>query len=162
MRHALLAAVVVEIVTLGAAQMSAQSSTAPRGPENSGNQPSAAPAGARTVVVPANVDWTTTTLRVKRGQWLRFEVSGEIRLSFHDGDTATAAGAKNVRLSGKAPIPAISAGTLIGRVGNRPPFSIGGTAQPIQMAADGRLFLGVNDDHVPDNSGNYVVKVWEP
>ena len=26
------------------------------------------------------------------------------------------------------------------------------------MPADGRLFLGVNDDHVGDNSGNYVVK----
>ena len=30
------------------------------------------------------------------------------------------------------------------------------------MPDNGRLFLGVNDDHVPDNSGNYVVKVWEP
>jgi hypothetical protein len=88
--------------------------------------------------------------------------SGEIRLSFYDDDTATAAGAKNSRLGGKAPIPTIPAGTLIGRIGNRPPFSIGDTTQALQMAADGRLFLGVNDDHVPDNSGNYVVKVWEP
>ena len=30
------------------------------------------------------------------------------------------------------------------------------------MPANGTLFLGVNDDHVPDNSGNFVVKVWEP
>ena len=30
------------------------------------------------------------------------------------------------------------------------------------MSETGRLFLGVNDDHVPDNSGNFVVKVWEP
>ena len=30
------------------------------------------------------------------------------------------------------------------------------------MPDNGRLFLGVNDDHVEDNSGNYVVKVWEP
>jgi hypothetical protein len=30
------------------------------------------------------------------------------------------------------------------------------------MPADGRLFLGVNDDHVADNSGNYVVKIWQP
>ena len=42
------------------------------------------------------------------------------------------------------------------------PFSIGNTTQAFQMPANGTLFLGVNDDHVPDNSGNYVVKVWEP
>jgi hypothetical protein len=30
------------------------------------------------------------------------------------------------------------------------------------MPEDGRLFLGVNDDHVADNSGNYVVRIWEP
>jgi hypothetical protein len=29
------------------------------------------------------------------------------------------------------------------------------------MPASGRLYLGVNDDHVPDNSGNFVVKIWE-
>ena len=151
MRHARLAIVVVEILALSTAQVIGQSS-----------RRSAAPAGARTIVVPANVDWTTTTLSVRRGQWLRFEPSGEIRLSFDGGDTATAAGAKDMRLVGKAPIPTIPAGVLIGRVGNRPPFSIGDSAQAVQMPADGRLFLGVNDDHVPDNSGNYVVKVWEP
>ena len=150
MRHALLATVVVELLATGAAQVLAQSS-----------ERSAAPAGARTIVVPANVEWTTTTLSVRRGQWLRFEPSGEIRLSYDGNDTATAAGAKDMRLVGKAPIPAIPAGVLIGRVGNRPPFSIGDTAHALQMPGDGRLFLGVNDDHVPDNSGNYVVKVWE-
>ena len=30
------------------------------------------------------------------------------------------------------------------------------------MPDSGRLYLGVNDDHVPDNSGNFVVKIWEP
>ena len=149
MRQALLATLVLEILALGAARMLAD------------DQPGGAPAGARTIVVPANVEWTTTTLSVRRGQSLRFQPSGEIRLSFYPDDTATAAGAKNMRLGGKAPIPTIPAGTLIGRVGNRAPFSIGDTGQALRMPADGRLFLGVNDDHVPDNSGNYVVKVWE-
>ena len=39
---------------------------------------------------------------------------------------------------------------------------LGNTAQALQMPADGRLFLGVNDDHPADNSGNLVVKVWQP
>ena len=121
-----------------------------------------APRNARTVVVPSNVSWTNSGIQVTRGQWIRFEPSGEIRLSFNGDDSATAAGAKNYRFAEKAPIPTIPAGALIGRVNSGKPFSIGNTTQAFQMPANGTLFLGVNDDHVPDNSGNFVVKVWEP
>lgn len=121
-----------------------------------------APRSARSVVVPSNVAWTNTGIQVTRGQWMRFEPSGEVRLSFNGDDIATAAGAKSFRFAEKAPIPTIPAGALIGRVNNGKPFSIGNTTNAFQMPANGTLFLGVNDDHVPDNSGNYVVKVWEP
>jgi hypothetical protein len=121
-----------------------------------------APRGAKTVVVPSNVAWTNTRIQVTRGQWLRFEPSGEIRLSFNGDDTALAAGSKSYRFAEKAPLPTIPVGALIGRVNSGKPFSIGNTTQAFQMPANGTLFLGVNDDHVPDNSGNYVVKVWEP
>jgi hypothetical protein len=123
---------------------------------------SVAPRRARTIVVPANVEWTNTGMRVSRGQTLRFEPSGEIRLSFNAEDVATAAGGKNQRFVEKSQLPTIPVGALIGRVGSGQPFSIGDTTQAFRMPANGRLFLGVNDDHVPDNSGNLVVKVWEP
>jgi len=148
MRNSLSIAVLASMVALPAGQLSAQRS--------------AAPPHARAVIVPSNVGWTSTGIAVKRGQHLRFEPSGEIRLSFATDDVAHAAGALNARRNGKAPIPAIAVGTLIGRVGNGQPFSIGDSTNPFDMPADGRLFLGVNDDHVPDNSGNYVVKIWEP
>ena len=51
---------------------------------------------------------------------------------------------------------------LIGLVGKGEPFAIGESAQPVTMPVSGRLYLGVNDDHVPDNSGNFVVRIWEP
>ena len=121
-----------------------------------------APRYARTIVVPANVAWTNTGIKVKRGQWLRFEPSGEIRLSFHGDDVAVAAGAKSGRMSDKAPIPTVYLGALIGRVNNGKPFSIGDTSQAFQMPANGTLFLSGNDDYGGDNSGNYVVKIWEP
>ncbi len=131
-------------------------------PSVRGRDRSDAPRNARTVVVPSNVQWTNTGFNVSRGQFLRFEPSGEIRLSTNGEDIARPAGALNARHADRAPIPSIPAGALIGRVGNGQPFSIGDTTNAFDMPANGRLFLGVNDDHVDDNSGNYVVKVWEP
>jgi len=123
---------------------------------------SSAPPDARSVVVPANVQWTNTGLNVSRGQYLRFEPSGEIRLSTNGEDVARAAGALSFRHADKATIPSIPVGALIGRIGNGQPFSIGDTNNAFDMPDSGRLYLGVNDDHVPDNSGNFVVKIWEP
>jgi hypothetical protein len=129
---------------------------------NQNERRSEAPRGARSVVVPSNVAWTDTGIPVKRGQWMRFEPSGEILLSFNTHDVAVAAGAKSGRMIAKTPMPTIHVGALIGRVNSGKPFSIGDTTQAFQMPASGTLFLGVNDDYVQDNSGNYVVKVWEP
>jgi hypothetical protein len=123
---------------------------------------SAAPGNARSVVVPSNVEWTNTGFNVSRGQHLRFEPSGEIRLSTNGEDIARPAGAMSARKADKATIPSIPVGALIGRVGNGQPFPIGDTTNAFDMPDSGRLFLGVNDDHVQDNSGNYVVKVWQP
>ncbi len=125
-------------------------------------QRSAAPANARSVVVPSNVQWTNTGFNVSRGQYLRFEPSGEVRLSTNGEDIGRAAGAMDGRRADRATIPTIPVGALIGRIGNGQPFSIGDTTNAFDMPENGRLFLGVNDDHVADNSGNYVVKVWEP
>jgi hypothetical protein len=122
----------------------------------------AAPSNARTIVVPGNVQWTTAGFNVTRGQYLRFEPSGEIRLSTNGDDVATAAGGRNSRTVDKAQIPSAPVGALIARVGNGQPFVIGDSTQAIEMPASGRLYLSVNDDHLPDNSGNFVVKVWEP
>ena len=123
---------------------------------------STAPPDARSVVVPSNVQWTNTGFNVSRGQYLRFEPSGEIRLSTNGEDIARAAGALSFRHADKATIPSIPVGALIGRIGNGQPFSIGDTTNAFDMPDSGRLYLGVNDDHVPDNSGNFVVKIWEP
>ena len=121
-----------------------------------------APANARSVVVPSNVQWTNTGFNVSRGQNLRFEPSGEIRLSTNGEDIGRPAGAMSARLAPNATIPTIPVGALIGRIGNGQPFPIGDVRTVFDMPDSGRLFLGVNDDHVNDNSGNYVVLVWEP
>ena len=124
-------------------------------------EPSNAPASARTVVVPSNVEWTNTRINVARGQRLRFESTGEVRMSFDASDIAHPAGAVSARHNGSAPLAAAPVGTLIGRVANGQPFSIGDSTNVFEMPASGRLYLGVNDDGVDDNSGNFVVKIWD-
>jgi len=125
-------------------------------------EPTTAPPSARTVVVPSNVEWTNTRFNVTRGQRLRFESTGEVRMSFDAGDIAHPAGTVSSRHNGSAPLATAPVGTLIGRVGNGQPFSIGDSTNVFEMPASGRLYLGVNDDLVDDNSGNFVVKIWEP
>ena len=97
------------------------------------NARTAAPANARTVVVPGNVQWTNTGFNVSRGQYLRFEPSGEIRLSMNGEDIGRPAGALSARHADKATIPTIPVGALIGRVGNGQPFSIGDTTMAFDM-----------------------------
>jgi hypothetical protein len=122
---------------------------------------SSAPGNARTVVVPANVAWSNTGINVSRGQNLRFESSGEIRLSMNGDDMARPSGAVSGRLADKSPLPNVPAGALIGRINNGAPFSIS-EGSNVPVPESGRLLLGINDDHVADNSGNFVVKIWEP
>jgi hypothetical protein len=55
-----------------------------------------------------------------------------------------------------APIGNIIAGALIGQIGGYPPFAIG-DQRSIVAPVTGRLYLGVNDDHLPDNRGEFTV-----
>ena len=99
---------------------------------------SAAPPNARSVVVPSNVQWTNTGFNVSRGQYLRFEPSGEIRLSTNGEDIGRAGWRVSGRHADKAPIPTIPVGALIGRVGNGQPFPIGDTTNAFDMPDNGQ------------------------
>jgi hypothetical protein len=57
-----------------------------------------------------------------------------------------------------APLPQNFAGALIARIGNSAPFPIGDQTT-VTMPANGQLFLGINDDHVQDNSGGFRVNI---
>ena len=50
-------------------------------------------------------------------------------------------------------------GGLIARVDTGPAFPIGSNSQPITMPANGRLYLGINDDEFGDNSGAFTVVI---
>ena len=116
--------------------------------------------GASTpLVVPAEDRWTNTGIAVNAGDRLRFSANGTIGMSEGGGDLADPAGARSGRRAANAPMPNAPAGALIGRIGNGAPFLIGSNTGPIAAPQAGRLYLGVNDDHLPDNSGEFRVTV---
>lgn len=121
------------------------------------NPPTAVPSGA--IRVPGNATWVPTGIIVRRGDRLAFTASGQVQLSDDPGDVAESAGSPRGRKAAGSPLPNDLAGALIGKVGNSAPFGIGNLTNAITMPARGELFLGINDDHVNDNRGEFVVQI---
>jgi hypothetical protein len=118
------------------------------------------PAGRGTTVsVRGAVPWTDTNITVRGGQMVSFSVSGQV---FVRRDNA-GVGPDGSGQGGRGfPVPEMLAGGLIGRIGtNGAPFAIGGNTQPIRMPANGRLWLGINDNELDDNSGTFQVVVTQ-
>jgi hypothetical protein len=87
---------------------------------------------------------------------VRFNVSGRIQLSDDSEDVAHAAGSLRQRLAKGSPLPQNYAGALIAKVGDSAPFPIGNNTAPVTMPSAGQLYLGINDDEVSDNRGEYL------
>jgi hypothetical protein len=118
------------------------------------------PAVAGAVTVQANQPWTSTGITVRRGQRVSLTTTGQVQLSDDVNDIANGNGATSGRKAVGAPVPAAAAGALIGRVGtNGAAFPIGHGQQSVVMPAAGVLYLGVNDDQVADNKGNFQVVI---
>jgi len=114
--------------------------------------------GSRTVHIDPKQRWGDTGIEVRAGDTITFDASGTIRMSDNGEDLADPSGARSGRKAADAPILNQPAGSLIGRIGDYGPFLVGGR-RSIVARASGRLYLGVNDDHLPDNTGEYVVTI---
>ncbi len=115
------------------------------------------PATGGQIRVPANQHWTDTGITVRRGDRVTFNASGQVQFSANASDKATSVGASSgQRPSG--PMANVPVGALLGRVGPVAVFAIGNQTT-LPMPADGRLFLGVNDDQITDNQGEFTVDV---
>jgi len=126
-------------------------------PERGGMQ------GDGSIAVMAADPWTDSGITVRTGDYLRFDVSREIRFGEGDGDVATADGNAAGRARAtlrRVPVASLPVGGLIGKIGTGgEPFSIGSAPEAIRMPANGRLMLGVNDLTFDDNSGWFRVMV---
>ena len=121
------------------------------------------PSGLREkfLIVSANVPWSDTEVDVRTGQDIYIEAKGQIRWGTGDRRDGPD-GEVNSPLNRNRPIPNRGGGALIGKVGGSSPdiFFVGSQSGPIRMRASGRLFLGINDDLLTDNSGNFQVVVY--
>ena len=109
-------------------------------------------------VVASTQQWTPTGLTVRRGERVSFNATGEIVLSPDANDKAQPAGAFSQRKAVGSPLPEEFAGALIARIGNGQPFAIG-NQNAVVMPASGPLYLGINDDVLGDNSGQFNVVI---
>ena len=111
---------------------------------------------AASVTVPANSPWTDTGITVGRGERIQFAGEGHIMVA---ADASSGVGGSPIAPGGRLPFSGAGVGALIARIGNGAPFLIGSNTGPIPMPADGPLFLGVNDEHFPDNTGRFSVRI---
>jgi hypothetical protein len=112
----------------------------------------------RTVTVGAREAWTDTGIDVRTGQQIYLQTSGEWRWGPNRRDRG--AGERNSPYNANRPLPDRPGAALIGRVGERDDvFFIGADPGPFRIRGNGRLFLGINDDVLTDNSGYLRVVV---
>jgi len=111
--------------------------------------------------------WTDTGLQVSSGDMITITASGT--LDWYTGGCPVA-GTCNTTPSGDPysscqglsgfPAPGLACWSLIGKIGqNGTPFQVGTSLTNFTAPASGELFLGVNDNYLPDNTGSWIAKV---
>jgi hypothetical protein len=114
----------------------------------------------RQTLVSADVAWNDAGITVRAGQTVYFEAQGQV--TWGRGRRDGAAGERNSPSNPGRPLPNRNAAALIGKIGDGSDdiFFIGDETGPMRMRASGRLYLGINDDVLTDNSGNFRVVVY--
>ncbi len=100
----------------------------------------------------------TPGIVVRAGDTVTLDASGTIQMSDDAKDTATPAGSTTGRRAPDAPVLNQLAGGLLAQIDNYGPIFVGGR-RTFTAPVSGRLYFGVNDDHLADNRGEFVVNV---
>ena len=116
----------------------------------------AAPAQTRTVRVIGNQRWTDSGITLRAGDSVTVSATGNMTLSTNGNDSSSPAGSS--RRAPDAPVLNQGAGGLIANIDNYGPIFIGAN-HTFSAPVNGRLYFGVNDDHIADNRGEYSVNV---
>lgn len=131
---------------------------------------------AQKITVPANVAWTDTGREVREGDEFYFEASGGI--SIQKGNPMAFCGPEGYNLKTvQQPMKDKNIGSLIGKVSRvlsvtkdkesgeeikneLTEYFYIGPGNHVQMPMTGRLYLGVNENVIADNTGQFAVLVY--
>ena len=115
--------------------------------------------GATVNVAPNATRWIDSGVFVYAGDIVQFQATGTIQMSTDGGDVADP-GRRTITATGGQCAAAAAAGRRPDRP-HRPGWSDLRGRQPVRHpdARTGRLYLSVNDDHLPDNTGEFRVVV---
>lgn len=130
--------------------------TQPEQPAGDSESGAVATIAEKTVSVAAAADWTSTEIRVQRGQRIVINASGEVDL----GDNQRT-GPDGLSLADtRKLIAARPTGALIAVVGDdNDDFVFVGKATEFTAPHNGILFLSVNEGNLKDNAGAFVARV---
>ena len=109
------------------------------------------------VTVDSTVRWTDTGVFLRAGATVTITATGTITLS-NASDVADPQGSRSGRRAIEPPLPDQPAGMLLARIGPSEVLAIG-ASRTITASRAGRLYLGVNDDHLNDNAGAFRVTI---
>lgn len=110
----------------------------------------------KTVSVAAAADWTSTEIRVQRGQRIVVSASGEVDLG--DGRRAQPQGIDSS--DNRKLLPGKPTGSLIAVVGDdNDDFIFIGASSEFTAPHNGILFLSVNEGNLRDNNGAFVARI---
>lgn len=128
----------------------------PEAPPNESNTGAVPAIAEKTVSVAGAADWTSTEIRVQKGQRIVISATGEVDL----GDNQRA-GPEGLSLSdNRKLIAARPTGALIAVVGDdNDDFFFVGKATEFAAPHNGILFLSVNEGNLKDNAGAFVARV---
>jgi LmbE family N-acetylglucosaminyl deacetylase len=109
--------------------------------------------------LPATTGWLDTGIDVRQFDMVNVNAEGAIVWKMDGRESCGPGGAEPYTRWGNKPLPGVSTGALIGRIGedNSQSFLIG-ERQQIVINKNGRLYIGINDDNTDDNEGSY--RVW--
>jgi Ca2+-binding EF-hand superfamily protein len=113
---------------------------------------------SRPITISGQDRWIDTGIVLRAGDTVSVTAEGTIRMSADQQDVADPQGARSGRRATNAPLPNQPAGMLLARIGNTEPRPVG-AGREFRAPLGGRLYLGINDDHMPDNSGEFRAKV---
>ena len=113
------------------------------------------------ITIPGNQAWTDTGKYLNAGDQVAINASGSVTMG--GGWTPLPPNGKNPNCGNLGGFPAeeLPCWSLIGRVGDGPIFFVGNSAN-IKAQNSGELLLGVNDNILGDNGGNWYATIVSP